>query len=124
MGEFRQAPVRHDPGDTGLDVVGYWRLARPADWQPSAELVEFLAAGPPPVYLGFGSMTGGGARRLSALAVGGLRRAGFRAVVQVGWAGLAATGDDVITIGPVSHDWLLPRMAAVVHHAGASTVTQ
>ncbi len=105
----------------GLDVVGYWWPARPADWQPSAELVEFLAAGPPPVYVGFGSMAGGGARRLSALAVGALRRAGVRAVVQAGWAGLAATGDDVITIGPVPHDWLFPRMAAVVHHAGAST---
>jgi UDP:flavonoid glycosyltransferase YjiC (YdhE family) len=105
----------------GLDVVGYWWPARPADWQPSAELVEFLAAGPPPVYLGFGSMAGGEAGRLSGLAVGALRRAGVRAVVQAGWAGLAATGEDVITIGPAPHDWLFPRMAAVVHHAGAST---
>jgi sterol 3beta-glucosyltransferase len=27
----------------------------------------------------------------------------------------------VLSIGEVAHDWLFPRMAAVVHHAGAGT---
>ena len=45
----------------------------------------------------------------------------MRAVVQAGWSDLAATGDDVITIGDTPHEWLFPRMAAVVHHAGAGT---
>jgi UDP:flavonoid glycosyltransferase YjiC (YdhE family) len=44
-----------------------------------------------------------------------------RAVVQAGWAGLAAAGDDVLAIDTVPHDWLFPRTAAVVHHAGAGT---
>jgi UDP:flavonoid glycosyltransferase YjiC (YdhE family) len=105
----------------GLDVVGYWWPARPADWRPPADLVEFLAAGPPPVYLGFGSMAGGYGRRLSSLAADALRTAGVRGVVQSGWAELSVTGPDMITIGAVPHDWLFPRMAAVVHHAGAGT---
>jgi UDP:flavonoid glycosyltransferase YjiC (YdhE family) len=105
----------------GLDVVGYWWPARAAGWRPPADLVDFLAAGPPPVFLGFGSMAGANGSRLSALAAGALRRAGVRGVVQAGWAGLRATGGDVITVGPVPHDWLFPRMAAVVHHAGAGT---
>ncbi len=37
-------------------VTGYWFLRRPSNWQPPADLVDFLAAGPPPVYVGFGSM--------------------------------------------------------------------
>jgi UDP:flavonoid glycosyltransferase YjiC (YdhE family) len=42
-------------------------------------------------------------------------------VIQRGWGGLAADGDDMLTIGEVPHSLLFPRMAAVVHHAGAGT---
>lgn len=105
----------------GLDVVGYWWPARPAGWRPAPELEEFLAAGPAPVFVGFGSMAGGYGRQRSELVAEALRRAGVRGVVQAGWAGLSAYGPDVLTIGPVPHDWLFPRMAAVVHHSGAGT---
>jgi UDP:flavonoid glycosyltransferase YjiC (YdhE family) len=105
----------------GLDVVGYWWPAWAAGWRPPPDLVEFLAAGPPPVYVGFGSMAGGNGPWLSELTIGALRRAGVRGVVQAGWAGLAVTGGEVITVGAVAHEWLFPRMAAVVHHAGAGT---
>jgi UDP:flavonoid glycosyltransferase YjiC (YdhE family) len=105
----------------GLEVVGYWWPARPAGWRPPEGVVEFLAAGPPPVYVGFGSMAAGHAEWLSGLVAGALRRAGVRGVVQAGWEGLSAGGPEVMTIGPVPHDWLFPRMSAVVHHAGAGT---
>jgi sterol 3beta-glucosyltransferase len=45
-------------------------------------------------------------------------------VVQAGWADLGAAlhaDDDVLVIGEAPHDWLFPKMAAVVHHAGAGT---
>lgn len=45
----------------------------------------------------------------------------MRAVVESGWAGLAPCGDDILSVGDLPHDWLFPRMAAVVHHAGAGT---
>ncbi|MFJ6777298.1 glycosyltransferase, partial [Kitasatospora sp. NPDC091257] len=44
-----------------------------------------------------------------------------RGVVQAGWAGIAGEGDDVLTVGELPHARLFPRMAAVVHHAGAGT---
>ncbi|MFG3507100.1 glycosyltransferase [Streptomyces sp. NPDC047821] len=108
------------------EVWGYWWPARPNGWQPSAELVDFLEAGPPPVFIGFGSMAPGHGERLSELVAAavrqaGARQAGVRAVVQAGWAELSGWGDDVLAIGDVPHDWLFPRTAAVVHHAGAST---
>ena len=37
-------------------ITGYWFLRHPSNWHPPADLVDFLAAGPPPVYVGFGSM--------------------------------------------------------------------
>ena len=47
--------------------------------------------------------------------------AGVRGVVQSGWAELYVEGDDVLQVGEVPHEWLFPRMAATVHHAGAGT---
>ncbi len=37
-------------------VTGYWFLDADEHWQPSPELQAFLEAGPPPVYIGFGSL--------------------------------------------------------------------
>lgn len=113
-------PRPHD-WPSRVEVTGYWWPARPYHWQPPAELVDFLQAGPPPVFIGFGSMAAGQGERLSELVAAAVKRAGVRAVVQAGWAGLSGCGDGVLAIGDVPHDWLFPRTAAVVHHAGAGT---
>ncbi|MCP3804714.1 glycosyltransferase [Allokutzneria sp. A3M-2-11 16] len=105
----------------GTDVVGYWWPERPPGWTAPAELVDFLQAGPPPVFLGFGSMAPGEGERLSEVVTETVRRAKVRAVVQAGWSGLTATGDDVMCVESVPHDWLFPQVAAVVHHCGAGT---
>jgi UDP:flavonoid glycosyltransferase YjiC (YdhE family) len=119
---FSEAVVRR-PADwrPGIDVVGYWWPERPVGWQPPAELVDFLAAGPAPVFVGFGSMAGGVGSRLSGIVTDAIRAVGVRAVVQAGWAELAGSGDDILSIDSVPHDWLFPQMAAVVHHCGAGT---
>jgi UDP:flavonoid glycosyltransferase YjiC (YdhE family) len=104
-----------------LEVVGYWWPARPSSWAPPADLAGFLDAGPPPVFIGFGSMGPGQGERLSGPVLEAVRAARVRAVVQAGWAGLHVSSDDVLTIGEVPHDWLFPRVAAVVHHCGAGT---
>ncbi|MFC8364422.1 glycosyltransferase [Streptomyces griseorubiginosus] len=104
----------------GLDVAGYW-WPYDADAPLPAELRAFLDAGPPPVFVGLGSATVPDPARVSAAIVRALRLAGLRGVIQRGWAGLAATGDDLLTIDEVPHSALFPHMAAVVHHAGAGT---
>jgi sterol 3beta-glucosyltransferase len=101
-------------------VTGYWWPARRPGWQPPDQLVDFLAAGPPPVFIGFGSMTPNH-ERLHEVVAAAVTRAGVRAVVQSGWADLGPTGDDILVVGDLPHDWLFPRTAAVVHHAGAGT---
>jgi sterol 3beta-glucosyltransferase len=105
-----------------LRVTGYWWPARPAGWTPPPGLVDFLAAGPRPVFVGFGSMAAGHGARLAGPVLEAIRRAGVRAVVQAGWSGLdVGADDDVITVRELPHDWLFPQVAAVVHHAGAGT---
>jgi sterol 3beta-glucosyltransferase len=106
---------------SGAEVSGYWWPARPEDWQPPPGLVDFLAAGPPPVFFGFGSMAPGQGEQLSQVIADAVTRVGVRAVVQAGWAGLTGTGEQILAVGDVPHDWLFPQVAAVVHHAGAGT---
>ncbi|MGA5299287.1 glycosyltransferase [Nucisporomicrobium flavum] len=104
------------------EVVGYWWPAAAPGWSPPAEVDAFLAAGPPPVFVGFGSMAPGHGARLAAPVLAAVRAAGVRAIVQAGWSGLHAGDDpDVLNVGPMPHEWLFPRVATVVHHAGAGT---
>lgn len=113
------------PSDWGnwLHITGYWFLDRPTDWQPPAKLVEFIAAGPPPVYIGFGSMTIPDPESLTKLVLKALAQSGQRGILLRGWGGLsnADLPDDVFAVESVPHDWLFPQMAAVVHHGGAGT---
>ena len=108
--------------DAAVKVTGYWFLDRPSDWTPPPELVRFLEAGPPPVYIGFGSMMLGDADAAAAIVEQAVRRVGCRAVVGAGWGGLKPSASaDIMPIDCAWHDWLFPRVAAVVHHGGAGT---
>jgi sterol 3beta-glucosyltransferase len=103
-----------------VQVTGYWWPAKALGWRPPDLLVDFLAAGPPPVFVGFGSMIPADDRLQEVVAVA-TKRAGVRAVVQSGWADLGLAGDDILPVGDLPHEWLFPQTAAVVHHAGAGT---
>ena len=109
--------------DAMTEISGYWFL-HDGDWRPSAALLDFLQAGPPPVYVGFGSMLERDAGRTSDAILSALQRTGLRAVLLGGWAGLGAATmpDSVLQIEYAPHEWLFPRMAAVVHHGGMGTV--
>jgi vancomycin aglycone glucosyltransferase len=111
------------PEPADLDVVrtGAWIL--PDERPLPAELVAFLDAGTPPVYVGFGSMR---AEADSArTAIEAIRAHGHRVLVSQGWAGLAPIDDqdDCATVGEANHQALFRRVAAVVHHGGAGTTT-
>lgn len=104
-------------------TTGYWHLESDSTWQPPEDLVDFLAGGPPPVYIGFGSMLFNEPEAKSRIVVEALQRAGQRGIVAAGWGGLTADSlpDTIHLIDQAPHDWLFPRMAAVVHHGGAGT---
>ncbi|GLY33516.1 glycosyltransferase [Kineosporia sp. NBRC 101731] len=114
------------PGDSDLDVVqtGAWIL--PDDRPLPPGLVEFLDAGEPPVYVGFGSMglqqnlTGAGRDAIEAA-----RSHGRRVVLGSGWAALELHDDqdDCFAVGEVNQQTLFARCAAIVHHGGAGTTT-
>lgn len=109
------------PPDWGdeIKVVGQWPLATGTDWAPDPALAEFLAAGPAPVYVGFGSMAV--PADLLRDVVAGLD--GRRALVAPGWSAAlpGSLPDSVHVVGQVPHEWLFRRVDAVVHHCGAGT---
>lgn len=109
--------------DANQYPVGYWFLEPPPGWQPPAALVQFLESGPPPVYIGFGSMRDDHPERLTRTVLRALELSGQRGVLLTGWGGLQVqtAGPQVFFVDNVPHAWLLPRMAAVLHHGGAGT---
>ena len=105
-------------------VTGFCFLDDESEWTPPPALASFLKAGPTPIYVGFGSMTGRDPGELTRLAVAAITRAKQRAVLVRGWGGIdgdTALPDHVLALESVSHEWLFPRVSAVVHHGGAGT---
>ncbi|KAJ9109763.1 hypothetical protein QFC19_001993 [Naganishia cerealis] len=96
------------------DVVGYFFLDD-SEYEPPQELAEFLQSGPPPIYIGFGSIVVDDPDSLTAIVFEATRLAGVRALVSAGWSNLG--GSDV----PEHVHILEGRVAAVVHHGGAGT---
>ena len=113
------------PPDWGADqhVTGYWFLNEGEGWTPPPALIDFLEAGPAPIYIGFGSMSSRKPEETAELVIAALRLANQRAILLSGWSGLqkADVPDTIFMIDSVPHSWLFPRLAAVVHHGGAGT---
>ncbi len=89
------------------------------------EFAAWLDEGPPPVYLGFGSLPLLLPDVMAALASDAARDVGTRVVVGLPWTPVAEGPDGSRTVWRVRacrHDWLFPRCRAVVHHGGAGTV--
>ena len=101
--------------------LGFWRSRETGTLPPDIE--RFLADGPPPVVIGFGSMRHDDPARLAREVVDGLRRAGRKGILLAGWAGLSVSGGgDILAVEEVPLGGLLPRAAAIVHHGGVGTV--
>jgi sterol 3beta-glucosyltransferase len=103
-------------------LTGYW-LLRDFTWQPPVELQRFLEAGPPPIFISFGSLIPRDADRLVRLAIDALGQTGARGVLLGGWSGLPDIHlpDTVFSLPEAPYDRLFPHMAAAIHHAGAGT---
>lgn len=102
-------------------LCGQWMLPLGVDFNPPIELTAFLAAGPAPIYVGFGSMTGIDLPRMLDIVIKALN--GRRALVWPGWSdiGSMTLPENILRIDATPHDWLFPKMAAVIHHGGSGT---
>ena len=108
-----------------ITVSGFYFLNLESNYTPEPELAAFLAAGPPPVYIGFGSIVVDDPDGLTQTIFSAIIKSGVRALVSKGWGGIggdaAGVPEGVFMLGNCPHDWLFRHVSAVVHHGGAGT---
>ncbi|KAG9243489.1 hypothetical protein BJ878DRAFT_510508 [Calycina marina] len=113
------------PKDWGpeIDIAGFVFLDLASKFKPPKELQAFLDAGQPPVYIGFGSIVVDEPDKFTKMIFEAVEKAGVRALVSKGWGGLGDDDvpDNVFMLENTPHDWLFPKVSAVVHHGGAGT---
>ena len=114
------------PQDWSKEVhnTGYWFLDE--DYRsPPKELQEFLQAGTPPVYVGFGSLGDPTkAVQMTELVIEAIERSGQRGILAKGWNGMTEMTQipkTIFMVESIPHAWLFPQMSVVVHHGGAGT---
>lgn len=112
------------PGDWvgNIEVTGYWFLDD-FNWTPPPDLINFLENGSKPIYVGFGSMAAKGAERMTNVILESIGNTGQRAVFASGWGGIrrAEISENIYVTDYIPHDWIFPKVKAVIHHGGAGT---
>ena len=122
-----------------------WILSRPEPaYTPPNRFVEFLNAGTPPIYVGFGSIIMEDPESIIDIILGACQQAGVRAIISHGWSKLGGDKHDTIDVLYMHEcphgmliqaaselskvytysdilEWLFKRVSAVVHHGGAGT---
>jgi UDP:flavonoid glycosyltransferase YjiC (YdhE family) len=115
------------PRDWGshISIAGFYFLNLASNYTPTPDLQAFLDAGPPPVYVGFGSIVLDDPNAMTELIFNAVRKTGQRVLLSKGWGGMGADQlhipDGVFMLGNVPHDWLFKHVSCVVHHGGAGT---
>ena len=118
------SPVLCPPADFAPNhqFTGVWHLASPS-YVPPPELVDFLAEGPQPIIITFGSMGGSNGRETTEILIDTIKKINQRAIIQAGWGKLGTQKalPDIFCTDYVPHQWLFPQGCCVVHHGGAGT---
>ncbi|KAH8821983.1 putative glucosyl/glucuronosyl transferase [Xylogone sp. PMI_703] len=115
------------PKDWGshISISGFCFLNLASNYNPPPDLQAFLDAGPPPVYIGFGSIILDDPDAMTTLIFKTARKTGQRVLLSKGWGGMGADRlripNGVFMLGNVPHDWLFKHVSCVVHHGGAGT---
>lgn len=101
-----------------IDICGFSVLPPKSNYQPPADLLAFLEAGPPPIYIGFGSIVIDDPTKLTKILFDTIKRMGQRALVSAGWGNVGMVDnievpDNIRLVGSLPHDWLFRRLADV-----------
>ncbi|RLV90924.1 Sterol 3-beta-glucosyltransferase [Spathaspora sp. JA1] len=116
-----------------VKVTGYWFLDEGhGDYQPPRELIEFMKRAEKDkkkiVYVGFGSIVVKDAASLTKAVVEAVVKSDVRCILNKGWSDRLTKQEvevefpkEIFNAGNIPHDWLFPRIDAVVHHGGSGT---
>ncbi|KAF5681233.1 UDP-glucose,sterol transferase [Fusarium heterosporum] len=104
-----------------IDVCGFF-FRDPPQYSPPPDLERFLKAGPPAIYIGFGSIVLDDPEKIISIILEAVHGTGVRAIISKGWSELGGMEhENIFWIGDCPHEWLFQHVAAVIHHGGAGT---
>eukprot|EP00993_Chasmostoma_nieuportense_P000245 NODE_1227_length_1597_cov_16.436054_g1157_i0.p1 GENE.NODE_1227_length_1597_cov_16.436054_g1157_i0~~NODE_1227_length_1597_cov_16.436054_g1157_i0.p1 ORF type:complete len:486 (+),score=117.20 NODE_1227_length_1597_cov_16.436054_g1157_i0:34-1458(+) len=102
-------------------VVGYWWLPE-APYTPPSDLATFLE-GPPPIYVGYGSVNVPSQLHLLKIIVDAIALTKHRAIIHTSSkVNMEVPADILFLTANVPHSWLFPKVRLAIHHGGAGTV--
>eukprot|EP00421_Protoceratium_reticulatum_P054608 CAMPEP_0168502594 /NCGR_PEP_ID=MMETSP0228-20121227/75418_1 /TAXON_ID=133427 /ORGANISM="Protoceratium reticulatum, Strain CCCM 535 (=CCMP 1889)" /LENGTH=535 /DNA_ID=CAMNT_0008519619 /DNA_START=66 /DNA_END=1673 /DNA_ORIENTATION=+ len=140
------APLAHT---SKVKLTGFWVVSREEQQRrlkrqdtkfggrSLGPLQDFIDAGEPPAYIGWGSLIAISAEHMACVAVRSLMKAGLRGIILGGLAQLEAkhldgqpdsaemheySAKNVLFVSTAPHEWLFPQCMATVHHGGMGTV--
>jgi UDP:flavonoid glycosyltransferase YjiC (YdhE family) len=101
--------------------VGALTMESPTD--NDEEVLSWIAAGTPPIYFGFGSISVDSGADMLAMIGAACTQLGERALVSAGGTDFSHLPqfDHVKVVGPVNFADIFPACRAVVHHGGGGT---
>lgn len=89
-----------------IDVSGFFFLDLATNYQPPDDLVQFLKSGDPPIYIGFGSITGHDSKRILEVVLEALKMTDYRALLLGFDVDNVKLPNNVLKIDNCPHDWL------------------
>jgi sterol 3beta-glucosyltransferase len=109
--------------DETVQITGFCTLNPPENWQPDPQMVDFLQAGPAPIYIGFGSMSSGRFEETFQMTVAALTELKQRGIILVSSEYMSdhRFSEQIYVTTGVPHEWLFPQMSAIVHHGAPGT---
>jgi vancomycin aglycone glucosyltransferase len=88
-----------------------------------AYVEDFLNAGKPPVYIGFGSNPIMGPEKYTVMFEQVRDTTRQRLVISKGWADMSGLdSNDILYVDEIPFEYLFPRLAAVIYHGGTGTM--
>jgi vancomycin aglycone glucosyltransferase len=109
--------------DFKFTQTGYMLLAPKSGLTDEVE--KFLQAGPPPIFIGFGSNPIFDKEKITNIIVEVSKSIQQRFIISKGWAGLNEIEglNNCLFVDDVPYELLFPRLSLIVHHGGTGTAT-
>jgi sterol 3beta-glucosyltransferase len=117
------------PRDTNwgkhIYITGEWNEEIEDTYEPDQKLLDFIQAGQPPIYIGFGSVVYSKLSKLQELILDALKKTGQRAILLSAWSKFEKkdTNPNIFYADYIPFTWLFRQVSAVVHHGGAGTIS-
>ena len=116
---------RPDYWKENLKVVGFHERKRSMNWQPGADLIDFIERHDRILLITFGSMTNPDPDGKTKILVDILARNQIPAIINTASGGLVEPDkypSGLIHFVPrIPYDWIFPQIHSVIHHGGSGT---